>query len=70
MRIKATKDKRQKPPKFTGKIKLTIQGLDQHGQLMSGKQGLKARYLVVEDTTVDEAYDVVYEAIRSKEENQ
>ncbi len=60
-------DPTPKEPIFNGNVKITISGIDQHGQLMSGNHGgLKAKYIKVWETTLDEVYKIVYDALSNK----
>ena len=57
------KGKGHVPTKFSGNVKITITAIDNHGQLMSARQGMKAEYVKVMDTTPGEVKRVIQEAI-------
>lgn len=68
--MKLGKNRKQKlaeAPVFSGRVKVTLVGFDQHSRVMSKPYGgLPAKILVSEDTTLDEVFDVIYKAIQKK----
>ena len=57
---------RAEPSLFSGRIKVTIAGLDQLSRIMTKNSGLASKNFIIRETTLDEVYGVVYGAIRQR----
>ena len=73
-KMKLGKDRKERVVEastFSGRVKVTLVAVDQHFHLMSKSYGgLSAKIVVVEDTTLDEVFDVVYKALQEKCEEE
>ena len=70
MKLVSRLKRAKEPPRFSGRVKVAVTGIDQHGQLMSRRSGLPAKAFVVSDTTLNEVYAVVRKAVEENCEDE
>ena len=62
--MRICKPKTNNVPVFSGRVKVIIVGIDQHGYVMSlNRGGVKSKCISIYETTLDAVYKVIYKAL-------